>query len=157
MTNPAAIINSLSSIRSFLTAGNALFTLVSKATGARKTFLVEQAPHNDEHRKAGFFVKLLVGPDNGSDYRYLGFMYEGTANDHLRFKRNGNNFGNEACGAFEWMITQLNWRDDGDVEAHFGLVAEFWHSGRCARCGRTLTDPHSIETGLGPVCAEKGA
>lgn len=26
--------------------------------------------------------------------------------------------------------------------------------GRCAICGRTLTDPHSIEIGIGPVCRE---
>jgi hypothetical protein len=29
------------------------------------------------------------------------------------------------------------------------------HSGRCGRCGRTLTTPDSIERGLGPECAHK--
>ena len=28
-------------------------------------------------------------------------------------------------------------------------------SGRCCSCGRDLTDPESIERGIGPVCAEK--
>lgn len=27
--------------------------------------------------------------------------------------------------------------------------------GRCGICGRTLTDPESIERGIGPICAEK--
>lgn len=27
-------------------------------------------------------------------------------------------------------------------------------TGRCACCGRTLTDPKSIELGIGPICAE---
>jgi len=31
---------------------------------------------------------------------------------------------------------------------------EVWHSGECSRCGRKLTDPTSIEGGLGPVCAD---
>jgi hypothetical protein len=29
------------------------------------------------------------------------------------------------------------------------------HEGRCGRCGRPLTVPSSIETGLGPDCAAK--
>ncbi len=29
---------------------------------------------------------------------------------------------------------------------------EIMHTGNCLRCGRTLTDSHSIEIGLGPVC-----
>lgn len=28
-------------------------------------------------------------------------------------------------------------------------------TGRCSVCGRTLTDPVSIEAGIGPICAEK--
>lgn len=30
-------------------------------------------------------------------------------------------------------------------------------SGRCCSCGRDLTDPASIEAGIGPICAEKFA
>jgi hypothetical protein len=30
---------------------------------------------------------------------------------------------------------------------------EVWHEGHCMRCGRALTVPESISTGLGPVCA----
>jgi hypothetical protein len=29
------------------------------------------------------------------------------------------------------------------------------HEGRCCRCGRKLTVPESIETGLGPECASR--
>lgn len=28
-------------------------------------------------------------------------------------------------------------------------------SGKCARCGRALSDPVSVERGMGPVCAGK--
>jgi hypothetical protein len=34
---------------------------------------------------------------------------------------------------------------------------EVWHEGRCGRCGRRLTVPESIESGLGPECATKAA
>ena len=29
---------------------------------------------------------------------------------------------------------------------------EFFHLGKCLRCGKTLTDQESINIGLGPVC-----
>lgn len=29
---------------------------------------------------------------------------------------------------------------------------EVWHEGRCGRCGRALTVPESIASGIGPVC-----
>jgi hypothetical protein len=31
-------------------------------------------------------------------------------------------------------------------------ICEVYHSGRCGRCGRELTDPESIKCGLGPHC-----
>jgi len=33
---------------------------------------------------------------------------------------------------------------------------ELFHFGHCAACGRTLTNPESIELGIGPECAKKG-
>jgi hypothetical protein len=34
---------------------------------------------------------------------------------------------------------------------------ELWHEGRCGKCGRALTVPESIESGLGPVCESREA
>lgn len=31
----------------------------------------------------------------------------------------------------------------------------FWHTGACCACGRQLTDPESIERGIGPICLKK--
>jgi len=31
----------------------------------------------------------------------------------------------------------------------------FWHACLCRRCGRLLTDPRSIERGIGPACEKK--
>jgi hypothetical protein len=33
---------------------------------------------------------------------------------------------------------------------------EYLVDARCRRCGRTLTNPDSIKTGLGPICAGRG-
>jgi hypothetical protein len=32
---------------------------------------------------------------------------------------------------------------------------EFWHPCKCRRCNRLLTDPRSIEKGIGPGCEKK--
>ena len=147
MTQPAEIV-ALAHVRAFLLAGHAKFTLVSKVTGARKTFEVKHAKATDKFPE-GWMVSLLVGPDNGSDYRYVGIIRRGS---QLDFHRNRKAFAPEACAAVEWFVRLVN-LDKNDV---FNAQAEFWHSGFCARCGRELTDPESIASGLGPVCREKG-
>lgn len=153
MTTPTAQISKLSDIGNFITAGNALFTLVSKKSGQRKTFLVEKAPPREgRDSSGGFFVRLLVGPENTDSFRYLGFLYESFKDEgNLRFKRNREGWGEEACRAFEWMISKVN----GELPPDFFEQAEFWHAGRCGRCGRVLTVPESIATGIGPVCASR--
>lgn len=155
MTTPAAQISSLIDIRNFITAGNALFTLVSKRTGARKTFLVEQAeakPGEAQHARPAFFVRLLIGPENTDSYRYLGFLYETPAGLH-NLKINKDKWGQEAADTFSWLLRVID--DPALYSNKFTEQAEFWHAGRCGRCGRTLTVPESIATGLGPVCAGK--
>src|SRR5574340_813749 len=100
---PKSQISNLTAIQKFITAGNAIFTLVSKKTGDRKTFLVEKAP--EKTGSPGFFVRLLIGPENSSNYRYLGFMF-----DHhgLRISINKQKWGQEAHLAFWWLLNMIN-------------------------------------------------
>jgi hypothetical protein len=37
-----------------------------------------------------------------------------------------------------------------------GKSAGYGKASTCVRCGRQLTDPRSIENGIGPVCAQRG-
>lgn len=163
MTTPAALAT-LPEIKSFVLAGNATFTLVSKKTGDRKTFHVEVAPERKPEQvrpewlradgtvTPGFFVRLLNGPDNGSDYRYLGFLFETRSGLH-NLKINKDGWGEEAAASFSWLLRAID--DPMIYSDKFAEQAEFWHVGTCGRCGRDLTDPESIARGLGPVCAEK--
>lgn len=122
--------------KDFLLAGRAKVTLVSKKTGTRFTYKVTKSRDNLH------FVAVLVGPDNQGDYRYMGSIF-----DETRFRSTkGSKVGPDAPSfrAFAWAWEHL----DSD---HF----ELWHSGSCSRCGRELTNPESIQRGLGPTCAEK--
>ncbi len=154
-------IATLVEIRDFLTAGHARFTLVSRRTGERKTFEVEvarprtpaaaQAP---EYDRPGYFARLLVGPDNEGDYHYLGFVHYADSGA-LKIKPNKHGWGAEAIRCFEWLLGRVNLASVPAVQAQFSEQAEFWHEGRCGRCGRTLTVPESVASGIGPVCAGK--
>jgi hypothetical protein len=94
------------------------------------------------------FVSILVGPQNTADYAYIGIL-----------PRTG--------GGFRWtsksklLETDLRVRIVQRVLAAIseGRLAQVtnagWNlhsSGLCCRCGRKLTVPASVETGIGPEC-----
>ena len=128
----------------FLTAGKACVTLVSKKTGNRFTYRVTAS--NDG---SCYFVGLLNGTDNNSDYKYLGRIARGIFWPGRKVPRPGD-VGRDAPSmrAFSWAFKLLSaGRDSADME--------IWHEGLCARCGRRLTVPESVKTGFGPECAGK--
>lgn len=125
--------------RTFMFAGKAYLTLVSKATGTRFTYRVstkEDAP---------FFVGVLSGPDNTHDYTYLGFVPQGGA--ELVAGKKGRPDA-PSYKAFAWFLQALQ-------AGVMPTQLEVWHEGLCGRCGRALTVPESIAAGLGPDCASK--
>lgn len=128
-------------VQRFIFAGRALFTIVSKKTGTRYTFRVQARRQDPDGLR---FVRVLNGPDNESDYRYIGY---------LNYKNRkslwpGSNGLPEAPSfkALDWLVKKL-------AAGQMPEQVEFYHAGRCGACGKTLTVPESIQTGLGPVCA----
>ena len=129
----------------FLLAGNAVFTLRSRKTGARYTYRVS-------HKKGGdvSFVSLLVGSDNTRDYAYMGMLPDDkpTALRGVGKGKSCSSADAHSARAFQYLL-------DSIVKGSIPDALEVWHEGRCGRCGRKLTVPESIETGLGPECADK--
>jgi hypothetical protein len=123
----------------FLKAGNATVTLVSKKTRQRFTYRVRKAKDAQDL----FFVGVLTGSNNENDFSYLGTL-RGTTYALGRKSR----ISAEAPShkAFAWAIGNL-------LNGNLPDVLEIWHEGRCGRCHRKLTVPSSIESGLGPECA----
>ena len=130
-------------IEKFILGGNATFTVTSLKTGTRFTFKVrkpsDEAPH---------FVSLMNGPDNESNYAYLGTIFGDLNYRHGRKSRVTPDA--TSAKAFNWL---WNHRNDSDLDTKI----EFRHAGKCCCCGRKLTEPESIDTGIGPICrAKKG-
>ncbi len=135
-------------IGAFALAGNATLTLRSVVSGTRFTYKVRLAAGQDEStppERRTWFVKLLCGSDNTSDYRYIGFIRGG------RFIHGaGKSFASADAPsviAFGWFVRTVLFGQKVTEKL------EVWHEGCCGRCGRKLTVPESIETGMGPDCA----
>lgn len=127
----------------FATAGNAIFTVESSRTGARFTYRVRARASIGN---GVLFVSVLTGSDNENDYSYIGWIDQWHGFRHGGAK---SSIGSDASSviAFAWL-----WRHRSNPSP-----ARVYHEGRCGRCGRRLTVPSSIESGLGPECLEKSA
>lgn len=130
--------------KDFLLAGRAIFT-VTNGKGDRYTYRV--AAKKDEGKPAVYFAGVLAGSNNESDYRYIGIVDAGMM--RLRATKRGLDPKSTAFRALDWVLMIV----DGKRALPEGYTLQ--HAGRCGRCGRLLTVPESIETGLGPECAGK--
>ncbi len=124
-------------IRDFLFAGNAKFTLVSKKSGSRFTYRIKASDDGSI-----FFIQVMTGSDNESSFSYAGIVNNNSLTTFLQTKKSKINVNAPSIKAFSWYIK------------HIGHpLVEFYHAGKCGKCGRSLTVPESIKIGLGPVCA----
>jgi hypothetical protein len=139
--------------KKFITAGKAIFTVeVPESLGKKPhyTYRVQLRPANDRFPDT-YFVGILTGPDNNKDYSYLGILDTKTGVVKTTQK--------SKFGSTDFVVRLLNrtlnriWNNETHYieEAGFNLH----HEGKCGRCGRRLTVPESIETGLGPECYGK--
>ena len=127
----------------FALAGNAVFTVTSRKTETRFTFKVRVAENNASMH----FVSVLTGPDNTTDYRYLGYIrrgvyFHGGAKAKIAAEA-------PSAKAFDWLWRNLMRTND------LSDLATIDHCGRCGRCGRPLTVPESVRSGYGPECVGK--
>lgn len=129
-------------MREFILAGAAVFTICSTASGARFTYKVTRGKASPQWPKPKWFVKVLTG---GQEEPYT---YIGTIDEVGRWQHGGKSpLGRSAPSvvAFGWAWTRLG---------HPQM--EFWHEGKCGKCGQPLTVPESIARGLGPSCSGEG-
>lgn len=132
-------------IRRFTLAGLATLTLKSLRTGAHYTYKVKMAVDRDTgEEKALWFVSVLADSDR---YLYVGCIAGAAENFKLTA---GSKFGEEAGCVKAWRYFWAGIKAD-TVKPEL----EIRHEGRCARCGRELTTPESVDTGFGPECADR--
>ena len=144
---PAGRLTTWEAVRRFVYAGNATFTL--RSGQERYTYRVRKpkdTPESLTRYGSSWFVSLLRGPSNEDDYAYMGVI------DNKGFHATKNSRMGLEARSWKWFarfFVLLAEGKDGDVPP----TLEFWHESRCGRCGRKLTVPESVESGLGPECA----
>ncbi|WP_419655485.1 hypothetical protein Dvar_45680 [Desulfosarcina variabilis str. Montpellier] len=123
----------------FIKAGKAIFTIQNVETGNRFTYKAKKADKDDV-----WFISVLNGPDNYSNYQYIGCLF---GDDFRLTKKSKITRDAPSYKAFAWTWTRLQ-------QNNLPFNVEIHHEGRCGRCGRRLTVPSSIETGYGEECAK---
>lgn len=133
--------------QAFILGGRAIFTLVGRAS--RFTFKVTRKDPEPGSRFTAptYFVALLTGANNETDYSYLGILDAATGAVKLT-KGSRMTVDAPAVKAIQWAMPKL-WAGTlpAGVQVH--------HEGRCGRCGRLLTVPESVISGFGPDCIGK--
>lgn len=124
-------------VKAFVFAGNATFTIESLRTCKHYTFRVRK----HSHKNYIYWVEMLTAPDT---FTYAGMISNGAYACTHKSANKGANVHRVLHWFFHRLTREL---------LHEKLV--FRHKGTCGRCGRALTTPESIDTGLGPVCADK--
>lgn len=129
----------------FITAGKSEFSIKNEVTGTHYTYKVMKARNPQRDSKAVFFIRVC--------YEYLNFQYAGCL---IIGQDNSITYSKGVTGKIDSdapSIKGLLWLFDKAVhnkpiDKRMGI----YHFGRCARCGKVLTDPESVRIGLGPDC-----
>ncbi len=134
--------------KDFVLAGDATFTIALPNEAGHYTFRVQRVEASDRYPES-YFVKLLTGPDNTSDYTYLGKLcpHSGSVRTTGRSKYTNDSF---PVRLLNRVLVHVY---AGTHEAYEAHGYKTHHEGRCGRCNRLLTVPASIESGIGPECS----
>lgn len=122
-------------IRHFILAGHAIFTIESTRTGAWYTYKVNSSKKDINL----FFVNVLTG---GDDYVYMGMIKNNifSLTKASKFTKDSTSF-----KAFDFYFRNI-------MAGKIHPEINFYHLGICGKCGKPLSDPNSINRGIGPVC-----
>ena len=130
----------------FFTAGRATFTI----SNGREHYTYKIVGKEDQRRPGCqvFFVNLLTGPCNESNYTYMGMLDPNLLNVRLtrksRFSENSL-----PVQVVRWGLKML--KEGRPLPDGYAV----YHEGKCCRCGRKLTTPESIVKGIGPECEKR--
>jgi len=125
----------------FFEGGKAIFT-VHNDKGIHYTYKISKKP------KWPFCIYVLTGPDNNSNYTYLGVYNPNNFRVYLTGKSKYKD-DTMMVKVIRWAVARIG--SGKPVPEGYGIK----HDGRCCRCGRRLTTPESVDSGIGPECRKR--
>lgn len=136
----------------FITAGQAIFTVSNGVT--HFTYRVYKPDPTTQYPHPAYFIQVLTGPNNTEDYKYVGMLtnVDSTLGPGIKLTSQSRySAGNLPVVVARWALRVIWQQDRGIYMLPTGF--SILHIGACGRCGRPLTTPESLATGLGPDCA----
>lgn len=127
---------------------NGKFTIQNRTTGEHRTFRVKTQKSDASFAPGKRIVSLLTGTDNENSY--TGFAFLEVDGPVVWTKRRGVHGTKSAYEYYADMLWTLV------VDGGFSPYADRYTlqvETVCRVCNRTLTEPESIRTGIGPICA----
>ena len=132
-------------IQMYVMGGRGQFRLKSRASEKQFEYKISgMSKHNRRYDEYTFYVSLVVPGYN----EFLG-VFKAEENRYIHSKKSYKTYDSAEVKGFRWLIAQF------EKEGAFPDMMEFYHMGKCSCCAKTLTTPHSIEMGIGPVCFER--
>lgn len=122
---------------------------IENASGEHRTFSIKTQKKDSKFAPGKRVIGLLSGPDNQSDYMGFGFVDDDGVHLWSKFKDKKQ---------FIWFSELVNvlvgnlpnrYSKPHQLEGYRVHVSK-----KCLICNRELTTPESIQTGIGPICAE---
>lgn len=131
------------SFDAFLIGGKALFTVKNTKTDKRFTYRIRQC----KDKETLFFVTVLVGPDNYTNYKFFGIITTERGDIQYFYSRKSAKISEDApsVAGFKQFIEQRK-----NLPSH----VEVWSAGKCSRCNYRLTSEWA-KVGIGPECYKK--
>lgn len=139
MTSPETVLG-------FALAGKAHITLTSERTNHHFTYRIKQCVDKETREvKDLWFVSILIdGNADEGRFDYIGVVREDRS--FALTKKSTADEDSVCVKAFRYFWKYL-------LQDRIAPQLQVQHEGKCGRCGRTLTHPESIESGIGPECA----
>lgn len=119
-------------VKDFMLAGKALVVIHSLKTKDSYRYTIR--------KKTDGIYWITFGTFNS----YIGYIKDNTC--YLKPPTNASAKINKGTEVFEWTWQHIN---------HLPDSVQVFHMGMCGVCGRPLTDPESIISGIGPICRNK--
>lgn len=138
-------------ILEFVLSGNINFTVVSKKTGTKLKLRIERALKSFSSAVEPPWFIHAVPLEGGTNYKYVSFIKLHKATQAFIYsagKYSKIKLGSETEKAVRHVMIALLTKKET-------LSFDVYYKGTCRVCGRTLTDPDSIERGCGPTCYKK--
>ena len=129
-------------------AGKANLTLKNPATG--KHIRVKFIQKKD--RKTGklgscYYLYISVLGDGKAGYVYAGAYFSDSGK--FKFGQPTTEDNSKLHAIASYVVNAIR----NPLPLHNHMI-EINHAGKCCRCGRKLTHPESIKTGIGPECSK---